>query len=914
MAEANLKRAEKGVQPPELTGRTIGRFLIGGRLGSGGMGEVYLADDTGLKRFVAIKRVAPAMRSDARSRARLWKEAERASRLNDPHIAAVYDVLEEDGEVFLVMEYVEGETLRKRLERPLSLEEFLPISVQCAAALAAAHQGGLVHRDIKPENFMLTASGRVKALDFGVARELPGSDTAVTLETLESGGFQGTHAYMAPEVLEEKRADARADIFSLGVVFYEAVGGKNPFRRDTFLGTCDAILHCHPAPLSQENAEAPAELDRIVGKMLAKRADERYATSADLLIDLRLLARSRPGVREDVIELTPPEPDARGRGMRTAGDGTAPPVPEAARNAWQAARSGWASSGRTFRAGIAVALIAVAALATVWLAPAMRTKVERWFGATAVPSHKYVAVLQFRAVPSDPQAASFTAGLSDTLTAKLTQLTGGKSLQVVPAAEIQSRHVSTVDEARAEFGVNLVVDGSLAKAGDLVRVNCALVDPRTHRQLNADTITVAATNAFAVQDEVVSGVLSMLETQVQPSQREALKAHGTNVPAAYSAYLEATGYLDHYDRPESVEQAIADFERALQLDPNYAAAYAGLGDAYWKKYENNKDTEWASKSRASCEKSLSLDGRLAAGQLCLGTIDAGSGKYESAVAEFQRALDAEPTNDAAYRELGLTYERLGRFNEAERTFQRAIEVRPEYWAGYSWLGAFYYDRARYEEAAKEFQRVIDLAPDSFRGYSNLGATLNELGRYPSAIEALQRSIAIRPTAGAYSNLGNAYFYSKRFAEAVEPDEKAVRFGENDYRFWRNLADAYYWAPGRRAQAPNAYRQAIAMAGEALEVNPREAEALNIVAISKAMLGKRAEARAALRKALKAGPTDPEVLFAAALVYNQLGKNAETMKWLAKARSAGITATEIRDTPDFDHLKRDPQFQELIQGR
>jgi serine/threonine protein kinase len=231
----------------------VGRFHIQGRLGGGGMGEVYLAEDAGLKRQVALKRIAPAFRTDAKSRQRLWKEAECASRLHDPHIAAVYDVIEEGDEVFVVMEYVEGETLRGRLSRALTIDEFLAIATQCASALSAAHQAGLLHRDIKPENIMLTPSGEIKTLDFGLALELPDPDAATIQETIERASFTGTLLYMAPESLQQKRADARADIFSLGVVFYEALAGQNPFHRAGFLETCDAILYEEPPPLRERN-------------------------------------------------------------------------------------------------------------------------------------------------------------------------------------------------------------------------------------------------------------------------------------------------------------------------------------------------------------------------------------------------------------------------------------------------------------------------------------------------------------------------------------------------------------------------------------------------------------------------------------------------------------------------------------
>src|SRR6204780_616270 len=266
-------RMQPNSSPPsgELSGTIEGRFVICNLLGAGGMGEVYRAEDTRLKRLVALKRIAPAIRKNESNRRRLWQEAECASRLNDPHIAAVFDIFESGDDIFLVMEYVEGQTLRRRLGQPLSVAEFLGIAEQCASALAAAHKGGVQHRDIKPENLMLTPAGELKVLDFGLARTLLRED-GTTLETAEGANFAGTFAYMAPEALQEKATDERADIFSLGVVFYEALGGRHPFkvRSAGFVETYERILHQEPAPLRQSNKEVPAELDRIVAKMLAK--------------------------------------------------------------------------------------------------------------------------------------------------------------------------------------------------------------------------------------------------------------------------------------------------------------------------------------------------------------------------------------------------------------------------------------------------------------------------------------------------------------------------------------------------------------------------------------------------------------------------------------------------------------------
>src|SRR5438105_2387920 len=270
-----------------LSGALIGRFRVGERLGKGGMGEVYLAQDTKLKRQVALKRLAPQLRADSGYRRRFLEEAERASRFSDAHVAALYDVVEERDEIFLIMEYVEGENLRQRLRRPLSLQEFFDIATQCVEALAAAHARGIVHCDIKPENIMLTASGQVKILDFGVAKYLPRSDQSSTVD--RSGTMAGTPAYMSPEVLLEKAPDGRADVFSLGVVFYEALTGHHPFLASSFVATSDRIRKETPASIRIFNSKVPDGLEALVFKAMAKDPAQRYANAGALLEDLHLL-------------------------------------------------------------------------------------------------------------------------------------------------------------------------------------------------------------------------------------------------------------------------------------------------------------------------------------------------------------------------------------------------------------------------------------------------------------------------------------------------------------------------------------------------------------------------------------------------------------------------------------------------
>jgi serine/threonine-protein kinase len=877
MAEPRMQSDVAVTSARDLSGTTIGRFAIHELLGKGGMGEVYRASDLRLKRQVALKRIAPHFRGDQRSRERLWKEAEWASRLSDPHIAAVHDVIDEENELFIVMEYVEGQTLRRRLAEPMSIIEFLPIAAECALALAAAHNAGVVHRDIKPENIMLTTSGQVKVLDFGVAKNLPSGPETSTLSTRTCAEFAGTLNYMAPEVIREKESDSRADIFSLGIVFYEAMAGSNPFRAKSYLETSDRLLHHDQLPLRQLNPKLPAEFDRIVGKMLAKDPAQRYSTAADLAVDLRAL------------ELTLTESGAR----------VIRQLPVARRR----------------RAIPWMALIVMAAfLITMAVYTPARQQLKIWLGISLVPHMKQVAVLPLSVVGDDAQTEAFGAGLTETLTAKLTQLTGDPSLQVVPATEIRGKHVSTVDEARKEFGVNLVLEGSLHKSGQQVRVNYILVDARTRRQLRAESLTLATMDSFAAEDAVVNRAIQMLELEIQGRQRQALESHGTQVAGAYDYYLQGRGYLQNYDRAENLDSAIQVFKRALALDPSYALAYAGLGDAYWKKYRSNKEPSWIERSREACQQASRLDSRLSSAHSCLGTLSAGTGNYQEAAREFERAVETEPTNDDALRGLAGAYEHLGKLKEAEDTYRRAIELRPHYWAGYNWLGAFYYRHVRYGEAAEMFNQVVALAPDSFLGYSNLGATYVEQARYADAIKMLEQSIAIRPSDYGYTNLGNAYFFLRRYEEADPAYEQATKLAEKDSLLWWNLGDGYYWTPGKRTQSVAAYRQGITTAEEEVRVNPNNSYSFGVLAICHAMLGEKKPAMDALRSGLQLSPADPFLLFQAALVYNQFGQSDEAIAWLKKAQAAGYSQARIREYPNFDSLWANPRSQELLRGR
>ena len=857
-----------------LSGRTVGRFFIHERLGKGGMGEVYRAEDTRLKRTVALKRLSPVLRSDPLYRRRFQEEAERASRFSDPHVAAVYDVIDEQEETLLVMEYVEGQTLRHRLHHPMSLEEFLQIAVQCAEALVAANHVGIVHCDIKPENIMLGSSGNVKILDFGVAKFLPRSDQSSTVD--RSGTIGGTPAYMSPEVLLEKPADGRSDIFSLGLVLYEALAGHHPFLSDSYVATTHRILHEKAAPLRVFNRGVPEELERIVAQAMAKDPGDRYANARELLSDLR---------------------DVQG--------GVTPSKLLPARRYLR--RPGWKISW----AWMAVPLVLVLAL----IIGQRSSSIKKWVGLRQTPTAQmHLAILPFTPSANDANSRAFAQGLTETLTVRLTQLTNTYPLQIVSPREITADAITSADQARKNFGANLVVEGNLRESNNLVRISYSLVDTSNLTQLRADTVTVSSGKPFEVEDRVLESILTQLGLELRPQERTTLFAHGTQEPAAYDYYLRGRGYLQEYERPENLESAITVFRNALKTDPNYALAYAGLGEAYLHRSEHSDDSSLVTQAQESCQHAILLADDLPNGHICLGMVYNSTGRYESAVRELQRAVQLDPTSDDAFTGLAHAYERLGKLSDAEQTYLRAIALRPQYWGGYAWLGGLYFREVRYQDAARMYTEMIALAPDSFRGYSNLGGMYLFQGRYRDAIPQFQRSLSIYPTGDAYSNLGVAYFLEGSYADAARIYEKALQFGASDataYLMWGNLAEAYYWTPGQRDRAAKTYKKAIELGQQRLRVNPRETEALEYLALYSAMLGQRDIALGYLQRALKVAPQDADVRFNAAKTYAQLGNPAEAMQFLNEAVKGGYSGFFVRDDPIFKDLANNVQFQKLV---
>jgi serine/threonine-protein kinase len=852
-------------------GQVLGHYRLLEQIGAGGMGVVFRAHDLRLERDVALKVLPPGTLADNHARSRFRKEALILARLNHPNIATVHEFGTEEGLDYLVTEYIHGITLDSKLARgAMSAEETLDVGIQLAHGLEAAHERGIVHRDLKPGNLRLTPKGQLKILDFGLAKS-PIDTTTLTQSAQGEQSFSGTLPYMSPEQVRCRDVDHRSDIWALGAVLYEMATGQRAFPGTQASQLIDEILREPVRPPSSVNAKIATGLESVILKALDKDPSRRYQSTQELRVDLNRLL---PTASASVL-----------------------------------ATDGLVRTGRQkaiFAAIGAVALILLTFI-TVWF-----TKTRRH---PAQSGPHILAVLPFRALTGGDPTNALGAGLTETLTAQLVQVSDRELLQIVSIHEIEAQGIKTAEEARRDFGVDLVLEGSLQQIGSELRINCSLVDAKTNRQLGARTLTASTGDIFGIQDEVATEALRILTLEVNPEKRAKLQSRPETKPEAYEHYLRGLGYLQDYHKQENVQSALAEFGLAQQIDPNYARSYAGTGEAYWLGFqESNRTNNWIGKAGENCAKALAIDPGLSEGHTCLGNVYNGRGEYTKAVEEFKRAVVLDSTSDTALRGLADTYERLGDLHSAEGTYKQAIALRPQYWAGYNRLGVFYFHQSRFADAVQAFEWVATLTPENFEAYSNLGAVLSASGDYTQAINALQRSIEIRPTLEAYSNIGTAYFALRKFADSAQMYERGLKLDDRDSMIWGNLGDALYWTPDRRPESAAAYRKAISLAQSKLQVNPRDANLLAFVATYKAMTGDKSGATADVERAIELAPGDADVRFRAALVYNHLGDVARTVASLEKAVAKGYPGAAIRDTPDFDRLHDNPRIQALFVKR
>jgi serine/threonine-protein kinase len=568
---------------------------------------------------------------------------------------------------------------------------------------------------------------------------------------------------------------------------------------------------------------------------------------------------------------------------------------------------------RTLALATIAILVVLACLAAV---PAPRARIAAWWKRRHVPAATVkaaaprLAVLPPRIDGASPDLTAFADGLSATVAARISTLSQNHDLQVIDSTRVQRAQAAASDQAMNTLGANMTLQMEVQQSKPFNRVVWTLTSAGSGQILASHSLTAPIADPFTLQDQVADGVIQALAITLRPDEQAALKVHGTLDPAAYDYYLQGHGYLEVPTRPGAIDNAIQLLNRSLDLDPNFGRAFAERGKAWWFDYFFNKKIASVDKARTDCAKAVSLGNAGVDGHMCMGLVDAGTGQYQQAAAEYQKAAELEPTADRAWVGLADALARLNRISDAENTYRQAMAADPNSVFVCERFGAFYLQQAEYAKAAGLFQKAIGLAPESYIDYSNLGAAYLYLGNYSAAIDAFEQSLKLRPAAGAYANLGTAYYQSRKFADAAHNYELALHYNDRDPDLWGNLADAYHFS-GQQPKAIDAFKHELPLLQEELKVNPSDAQKQGDIASCYAGLDDKQNAESHLALSVQLGRGNKDLLFNAAVVYNDLGETGEALEWLHKAFVAGYSTSIVRDSPEFDNLRNNPQFQQLL---
>jgi len=832
-------------------GSTLSHYRIVSKIGAGGMGEVYLAQDTRLDRKVAIKFLHEEFSKDADKLGRFIQEAKAASALNHPNILTVYEIGEVDGKNYIATELIDGQTLREHLSRKetLQLNAILKIGVQVSEALSAAHQAGIIHRDIKPENIMLRKDGYAKVLDFGLAKlsepralatGSAGSEDVTRVQVNTTPGMvMGTVSYMSPEQARGKETDARTDIWSLGVVLYEMLSGKVPFTGETINHTIVSILE--KEPLFLENV--PAELQRIVRKAMTKDVDMRYQTARDLLIDLKNLRRDLDIQGELERSIIPNRAatteSANENQTQVYGSGSVAATSSGQAAATQSVTT--SSSSLEYAVSqakshkLATAIIGVLLVGVV-SAVGYFAFVSRGGSTKQISS---IAVLPFENKSGNADSDYLSDGVAESLIYKLSQL---PNLRVSPRSSVFRYKGKEIDAEKigAELGVDAVMSGRIIQRGDNLTISVDLVDVRNKKTLWGEQYERKMSDLLATQKEIASAITEKLQLKLSGESEQKLAKKYTDNNEAYQLFLRGQFHYAKRTKDELL-QSIEFYQQAIKLDPNFALAYVGVARSFnvMPSFAYMSPKEAMPQAKAAAERAVQIDPNLAEAH----------GALANVLALFDR-----------------------NWAEAEREFKRAIELDPNVAEIHNRYGRSYLlPLGRFDEAASELKRALELEPLTMTMGGNLTAVYLRAGKNDLALEQAKKT------------------------SALEPNHPIARV----WLGWAYIANGMY-------------REAISLGENTLQTNPTDQDALVTVGSAYAKLGRRGEAENVINKLNDLAKSEYVSHYYLAIIYASLGDKDRTFAELEKAfDDPDRFCVEMKYDFFMDPVREDPRFAGLL---
>ncbi len=862
-----------GLQAGSLSpGTMVGsRYRIEAEAGEGGMGKVYRATDLDLHRTVALKVVRADLVSSSQSLDQLIREISIASQISHKNVLRIHDLGEASGLRFVSMAWAEGEDLGHLLKRtgPIPEERIFELACEICEGLEAAHEQGITHRDLKPSNILLTSGGHACIADFGLAHSVD-SVAAEAIKRLEpsasdsqSVSASGTPRYMSPEQVDGAEIDHRTDIYSLGLILYEMATGRIPFNDDSVFQTMTQRLTEKPVSPKLLNAAISDRLAGIIMRCLEREPKERYASVRELLVDLRSkpeLALAAPG-------------------------GPMHPKVGRLKRAWLPASLG------------ALVLLAGAGWFWQWRTPR----------AEPPPNGKYIAVLPFRVVGSDPNLKYRAEGIADSISARLSSLA---SLHPISASALERINLSQSEEnIGKQLGANLLVNGTVQSVGDRIKVDASIYNTEKRHVLWSKSYEGVTGDLFTIEDEISNDTERALKVKPTIEERERQAPAPTQNLAAYDLYLKGRDILKRERNTAGAKAALDLFEQACKQDDSFALAWTGVADANLILYRLNKESLAASKAVAAAGEALRRNSNLPEVHFSLGSVYTATGRNAEAVTEIKRALQLSPNSDDGYIRLGKAYLATGQKEEGLNALKKAVELNPYYWHNHYALGKAFFILGQNTEALKEFNQQKTLNPSSDEGYNNVGSVYLAQGQWKKSIPEFQKAISINPSVEAYSNLASAYYHLGEFAEAIPLYEKALALDSNDPEALRNLANAYAHT-GQPEKANQNYDRAMALLYEQLEVNPRNSSALGTLALCFAGKKNTAKARELITQARGIDSADNLLMYDEAFINAVDGRIPEALRALGNALANGYSFENCLSDPDLKAVRDSPGFKAL----